>query len=101
MAVYQLIDRLSRDPDSRDKWIIERAVPRSLPIRLMFQGTRKQAQSEVARLNAFLQKKTDDLRTGDARTVPTSADALTAGAWGEPGSRMPTLADGDVFRTGR
>ena len=41
MAVYQLVDQMSRDPETRDKWIIERAVPGGPPIRLLFQGSRR------------------------------------------------------------
>jgi hypothetical protein len=58
MAVYQLIDRLSGDPEAINIWIIERAVPRASPIRLQFQGTRREALAEIARLNAFLKLKT-------------------------------------------
>jgi len=89
MVVYQLIDRLSRDPESRDKWIIERAIPGGPPIRLLFQGTRREAVSEVGRLNAFLKRKTGSSgpRAAEAQefqthvNAQTHASALTASFW--------------------
>jgi hypothetical protein len=58
MDVYRIIDRLRADPDSNDRWFIERAMPRGTPpMRILFNGTREQAQAEVDRLNAFISAK--------------------------------------------
>jgi hypothetical protein len=55
MEVYRIIDRLYADPDSNDRWFIERGMPRGTPpMRIQFTGTRGQAQAEVDRLNAFI-----------------------------------------------
>jgi hypothetical protein len=95
MAVYQLVDQLSRDPESRDKWTIERALPGGPPIRLLFQGTRRQAQSEVTRLNAFLKVKTGASRSRapEDRGFRTHVDALTVSAWSMPGFGLSGSAD--------
>jgi hypothetical protein len=83
MAVYQLVDQMSRDPDSRDKWIIERAIPGGPPIRLLFQGSRRAAMAEVTRLNAFLKKKVGAAapRAREEYGFRTQVDALTVSAW--------------------
>jgi hypothetical protein len=95
MAVYQLVDQMSRDPESRDKWIIERAIPGGPPIRLLFQGTRRQAQSEVARLNAFLKTKTgaSESRVLENHGFRTQVDALTVSAWSTQGFGLSGIAD--------
>lgn len=95
MAVYQLVDQMSRDPESRDKWIIERAVPGGPPIRLLFQGSRKAAQSEVVRLNSFLKKKTNSSgpRAPEDREFRTHVDALTVSAWSMQGFGIGRSAD--------
>jgi hypothetical protein len=95
MPVYQLVDQLSRDPESRDKWIIERRVPGGPPIRLLFQGSKGAAQSEVGRLNAFLKNKTGATASRDAedRGFRTHVDALTVSAWSTQGFGMGGSAD--------
>ena len=95
MAVYQLVDQLSRDPDSRDKWIIERAIPGGPPIRLLFQGSRRAAMAEVTRLNAFLKMKTGAAgsRAPEDRGMRTHVDALTVSAWSTQGFGMTSSAD--------
>jgi hypothetical protein len=95
MAVYQLVDQLSRDPDSRDKWIIERAIPGGPPIRLAFQGSRRAAMAEVTRLNAFLKKKIGALgpRIPQEHGFRTHVDALTVSAWSTQGFGMGSSAD--------
>ena len=95
MAVYQLVDQLSRDPESRDKWIIERAIAGGPPIRLLFQGTRRAAQSEVMRLNAFLKKKTGAAgsRAPESQGFRTRVDALTVSGWGTHGFGLVDSAD--------
>jgi hypothetical protein len=95
MAVYQLVDQLSRDPESRDTWVIERAIPGAPPIRLLFQGSRRAAQSEVTRLNAFLKTKTAGSapRTAENQRFRTHVDALTVSAWSMPGFGLSSSAD--------
>jgi hypothetical protein len=95
MVVYQLIDRLSRDPESRDQWIIERAIPGGPPIRLLFQGTRREAQSEVGRLNAFLKRKTGTPgpRAVEVRDIRTHVNVLTASFWSAEGSGFSSRPD--------
>ena len=95
MAVYQLVDQLSRDPDSRDKWIIERAIPGGPPIRLAFQGSRRAATAEVTRLNAFLKKKigVSGPRVREEYGFRTQVDALTVSAWSTQGFGMDGSAD--------
>jgi hypothetical protein len=86
---------MSRDPESRDKWVIERAIPGCPPIRLLFQGTRRAAQSEVTRLNAFLKRKTGAAgpRAVEDRGFRTHVDALTVSAWSTHGFGMGDSAD--------
>jgi hypothetical protein len=95
MAVYQLVDQLSRDPEARERWFIERAVPGGAPIRLLFQGTRRQAQSEVTRLNAFLKSKTGGpgARGAESHGFRTHVDTLTLSAWSMPGFGLSGSAD--------
>lgn len=95
MAVYQLVDQMSRDPESRDKWIIERAVPGGSPIRLLFQGNKRAAQTEVARLNAFLKTKTgaSAARAAEDREIRSRVDALTVSAWSTQGFGVASSAD--------
>lgn len=94
MAVYQLIDQMSRDPESRDKWIIERAIPGGPPIRLLFHGTRRAAQSEVKRLNAFLSKKIGATsRVPENHGFRTQVDALTVSAWSSQGFGLVSSPD--------
>jgi len=95
MAVYQLVDQLSRDPESRDKWTIERAVPGAPPIRLLFQGSRRAAMTEVTRLNAFLKKKigASAPRAQEDRGIRTQVDALTVSAWSTQGFGLGGSAD--------
>jgi hypothetical protein len=70
MAVYQLIDRLTCDPETSDKWVIERAVPGGPPIRLQFRGTRREALAETKRLNGFLKIKTNVAAPTMSRAEP-------------------------------
>jgi hypothetical protein len=95
MAVYQLVDQLSRDPESRERWFIERSVPGGAPIRLLFQGTRRQAQSEVTRLNAFLKSKTGGSgpRAAENRGFRTQVDSLTLSAWSMSGFGLSGSVD--------
>jgi hypothetical protein len=95
MAVYQLVDQLSRDPDSRDRWIIERAIPGGPPIRLAFQGSRRAAMAEVTRLNAFLKKKigASGPRVPEEYGFRTQVDALTVSAWSTQGFGMSRSAE--------
>ena len=95
MAVYQLVDQLSRDPESRDKWIIERAIPGGPPIRLLFQGSRRAAMTEVTRLNAFIKKKTGAAspRLAEDRGFRTQVDALTVSAWSTQAFGLSDSAD--------
>jgi len=84
MAVYQLTNRMSYDPESGDTWVIERAVPNGPPMRLLFEGTRREAMSEVKRLNAFLKSKTE---------TRTPVNALPDARWSTPGPRLSGHAD--------
>lgn len=84
MAVYELTNRLSHDPESNDTWVIERAVPGGRPMRLLFQGTQREALSEVKRLNTFLKQKTaaPDRREPEPRGVRTPMDGVGGRIWG-------------------
>jgi hypothetical protein len=95
MAVYQLIDQMSRDPESRDKWIIERAIPGAPPIRLLFQGTKRAAVAEVTRLNTFLKSKTGGAgsRAAEPRPLQPRVDAMTISTWGTHGFGMGDSPD--------
>lgn len=53
MTIYRLADHLHGVFDTSQVWFIERAVLDHVQCRLRFEGTRRQAEAEVARLNAL------------------------------------------------
>jgi len=54
MTRYELAYSFRRAPDDVETWLIERVTPNGLPHRINFKGTRKEAEAEVARLNAAM-----------------------------------------------
>jgi hypothetical protein len=59
MLTYQIATRW---PDGEaDEHIILRIIPKQPPLRLVFRGSRSDAQAEVARLNTFAQARAEEM----------------------------------------
>jgi hypothetical protein len=53
VVFYELAYSFRTSPGDVETWLIERVVPGGTSYRLNFKGTRKEAEAEVARLNAL------------------------------------------------